>query len=94
VTDEQIESELKRIIGALCYEVKREIADDVYLRVRELIRQSRENGAAPLKEIVNIFEDDNPDDDGTMKRMYAVALRATGFAVAVRGGIVVNEGRA
>jgi hypothetical protein len=40
MTPDEIESELRRVIGALSYEVDKAIADDVYKRMHELIRQA------------------------------------------------------
>lgn len=40
MTPKEIEAELRRVIGALSFEVDKAIADDVYRRVHELIRQA------------------------------------------------------
>jgi hypothetical protein len=40
MTPDEIEAELRRVIGALSYEVNKAIADDVYKCMHELIRQA------------------------------------------------------
>jgi hypothetical protein len=50
LTTEQIDHEVKRIMGALCYELDRKIVDDVYVRVTALIAQARANEHAALRD--------------------------------------------